>query len=520
MRTVPEKKVIIALASELRGKVAPADLPEYRIEEWKGQKLIVMPCTFDTARVLHKGGIEWPAGPISYEYNWPGRYEPFAHQRITADLITWYKRCYVLNHIGTAKTLATLWGVDYLQRIGVVKRVLVCSTLSTLVRVWQDHLFHHFPAKSVEVLHGTKAQRLKRLAKRPDIAIINHEGIETIYEALEADIDIDMVIVDEGAEYCDARTNKYKVLHHLYGPDKEHIRVCWLTGSITPGGPEDFWAQARMIAPETVPKYFGRFRENVAYQVNEYKWLPRTNWQEYIASLAHPSVAFERSKCIDIPAMLPPSQRFIAMDGEQKAAYEEMRKQLFIEFSTGVITAVNEGVKRNKLLQISAGVVLDTNGEAHALPCAARITALKQTIREANNKIIIYASHRAVIDMLYKALSTTWSVGVVRGGVSIKERNHIFDDFQTGSLQIILAHPKTMAHGLTLVAARVAVFWGPAPSFRLYEQAIGRITRPGQKSEQTIVLMSSSPAEDVVFAKHLKEEEAQGTLKDILLSKL
>jgi len=46
--------------------------------------------------------------PALYDYDWPGKFTPFDHQRITYNFMINNKRCFIFNDIGTANTLPAL----------------------------------------------------------------------------------------------------------------------------------------------------------------------------------------------------------------------------------------------------------------------------------------------------------------------------------------------------------------------------------------------------------------------------
>ena len=66
--------------------------------------------TLDAARVLNNMGFKAPS-PIHKNYNWPGLYKPFDHQKETAAFLSLNKRAYVLNQQGTGKTCAVAWAM-------------------------------------------------------------------------------------------------------------------------------------------------------------------------------------------------------------------------------------------------------------------------------------------------------------------------------------------------------------------------------------------------------------------------
>ena len=73
-----------------------------------------------------------------------------------------------------------------------------------------------------------------------------------------------------------------------------------------------------------------------------------------------------------------------------------------------------------------------------------------------------------------------------------------------------------MAHGLTLTASNTICWWGPVDDYEIYEQAIGRITRPGQKRMQYIKHLICSPVEKAVYKRLKNKESMQGILLDMI----
>lgn len=58
----------------------------------------------DEAQVLKNLRIKNVPSPIHSQYNWPGLYKPFDHQKVTASFLTLNKRAFCLNEQGTGKT--------------------------------------------------------------------------------------------------------------------------------------------------------------------------------------------------------------------------------------------------------------------------------------------------------------------------------------------------------------------------------------------------------------------------------
>ena len=122
--------------------------------------------------------------------------------------------------------------------------------------------------------------------------------------------------------------------------------------------------------------------------------------------------------------------------------------------------------------------------------------------------------------MLERELSKDWTVGIVNGDVSTKKRNEIFYQFQSGDLNIILAHPKAMAHGLNLTRAHTICWWTPVDDFEILSQANARITRPGQEVNQTIIYLLGTSADKGVYKRNVKKEKTSGLLLELLTDRV
>src|SRR5688572_26405591 len=99
-------------------------IPTAKVINWRGTaQFVAVPHRVEETRVLRNLGFNAPS-PIRYYYSWPGRFKPFQAQRETAEFLTLQGNAFVLNDLGTGKTLAALWAYDYLRSEGLANRVL------------------------------------------------------------------------------------------------------------------------------------------------------------------------------------------------------------------------------------------------------------------------------------------------------------------------------------------------------------------------------------------------------------
>lgn len=483
-------------------------IPTAKRFDYKGTELVAVPHRLDETRVLRNLGFAAPS-PIKYHYDWSGQYQPFFAQRETADFLTINPKAFVLNDLGTGKTLSVLWTFDYLRQMGLAKKMLIVSPLSTLEHTWADEVFRHFPHLTTGVLYGTKERRLKMLKEDVDIYLVNHDGIKVIQDELIARTDIDTITVDEIASFRNGSSGRWKSLNKICAGRE---RVWGLTGTPTPNLPTDAWAQCRLIAPERIPPYFGKFREAVMKQFGPFKWLPREGATEIVAAAMQPAVRFTREECVDLPPCIY-LDRTVALSKEQADAYRTMQAKLKMEFEEQQVTAVNEAVKLQKLIQIACGVVYDSEGNDVILPNDPRVAVVREVIEEAGTKVIVFVPFKGVLRHVAEQLSKDFSVAVVSGDTPTAERREIFRDFQKArDPRVLVAQPAAMSHGLTLTAASTIIWYAPITSNEVYQQANGRITRPGQKHTQFIVNIEATPVERRIYDRLKNKQSLQGLL--------
>ena len=472
---------------------------------------IVVPHTHDVVKLARNLGLKAPA-PIMVRYDWNGD-RPFKTQKITAALLTMHRRAYVLSEMGTGKTRATLFALDFLLREGILQRAIIVAPLSTLTTVWYREVFRYFNHLSVGVLHGSREKRKEILAQDHHLYVINHDGVKTVLPQLLLRSDIGCVVVDELAAFRNARTDRWKGLAALIAKRP----YAWgLTGSPTPNEPPDAWGQAKLLTPDRAPKYFKNFKEATMQQVSTFRWIDRRDAKETVYSMLQPAVRFKRDDCVELPPVIY-ATREAPLTAEQKRVYTEMMRHMKMAFASGEVNAANEGVLMSKLMQIATGFVYTRDGKAVALDNTPRMDALVELIDEAEGKVIVFVDFIHASKMVAEFLKKLgYSVAQVSGETPKKARDQIFTEFQNSAFpRIIVAHPKCMAHGLTLTAANVIIWFSPTTSLDTYEQACARITRPGQSRKQLIMHLTGTPVESKLYKRLQQKASLQGALLEM-----
>ncbi len=486
-------------------------VPTAKEFRYKGRTLVAVPHRIEETRILRNLNFDAPS-PIRYHYEWSGSYTPFRAQLDTAEFLTLHPRAFCLNDMGTGKTLSALWAYDYLRSQKQVTKALVISPLSTLERTWGDEIFRHFPHLTFASLHGTKTRRRKLLQQDVDVYMVNHDGIKVLQQDLIARDDIDLVVIDESASFRNAGTDRWKALKKVTAGRK----FVWaLSGTPTPNGPTDAWAQCRIVCPENVPPYYGQWRDSVMRQVSQFRWIPRDGATSLVAQAMQPAIRFSRAECVDLPECIY-QERSVPLTPDQKQVYGQMLSKLAMEYNGEQVMAVNEAVKMQKLVQIACGVVYGKDTNVY-LPVRPRIEVIKEVIEEAGTKTIVFVPFTGVLEYVAAQLAAHFSVACIQGSTSKSARDDIFHRFQNeDSPQVLVAQPAAMSHGLTLTAANTVVWFAPITSNEVFEQANARVSRPGQKHTQFIVMVEGTPVERRIYERLRGKQKMQGLLLETI----
>jgi len=450
----------------------------------------------DEVQVLKNLKIKNVPSPILRNYDWPGLYKPFDHQKTTSAFLTLHKKAFCLNEQGTGKTGSVIWAADYLMKQRRIRRVLVICPLSIMDSAWRADLFKFAMHRSVDIAYGSAEARREVISGPAEFVIINYDGV-TIVEQEVAAAGFDLIVVDEATHYKNVSTERWKTLNRLMTPQ---TWLWMLTGTPAAQSPVDAYGLAKLINPEGVPKFFTGFKEMVMYRATQFRWIPKESATKIVHQALQPAIRFTKDECLDLPEMTY-VDRTVALTKQQEKYYKLLKTQMIIEAGGEEITSVNAAVNLSKLLQLSCGAVYTDNHETVEFDIKNRYAVLKEVIDEALTKVLVFVPFRNSIQILTdKLLSDGYTAEIINGDVSASKRTEIFKRFQESpEPRILVIQPQAAAHGVTLTAANTIVWWGPTSSLETYAQANARVHRAGQRHPTTVIRLQGSAAERHVY---------------------
>nr|DAK67445.1 MAG TPA: Chromatin remodeling complex ATPase [Caudoviricetes sp.] len=426
---------------------------------------------------------------------------PFAHQKAATEFWLTHPRMCNFSDPGTGKTRATL---DAIAARNTGKRALVVAPLSILEASWGADIKKFTPQLTYSVADAKN--RKKAFAADTDIVLINHDGVKALADEPGLLKDFDTLVVDESTAYKHRTSTRSKAMAEL---------ACYftyrvvLTGTPNSNTVTDLWHQLYLVDDgERLGKNFFGFRAHVCEprilavggkQIT--KWVDKEKATALCTAMTA-DITF-RVKFEDVIEIPPNHVRTIYTELPQKIMqqYREFQRESVLMLESGAISAMNAGVRLRKLLQLLTGAVYDEQGQAHVIH-TERYKLVLDLVEETDHCVVAFNWRHERVALTEEATKRKLAFAVIDGETPAQERAKIVDDFQSGKLQVVFAHPQSAGHGLTLTRGNRTIWASPTYNAEHYQQFCHRIYRAGQtRKTETIRIAATNTVELDVYDK-------------------
>ena len=314
-------------------------------------------------------------------------------------------------------------------------------------------------------------------------------------------------------------SQRSKALRHVIDQLEPELIVL-MTATPNMNNPLDIWHQAYLLDQgERLGKNFYRFRQSVCdVKPNGFAndWVPKEDAHEAIADLLSDiTIRFKLEDCTAIPQH---SQIKVDLELDEltRKAYDTLKAQAKLELEDGTVTAVNAAVLHNKLLQTCSGAVYDAEHNTATLS-TARAEYVTQLVQERDQCVVAFQWKHQLQELTEAFDAAKITYRVIDGRVSDKDRNQAVKDFNNHQAKVILAHPRSAGHGLTLTAGTTTIWPSPISDAELFYQFNRRIYRTGQtKKTQTIVIGGKDCIDQATYDRCVGRIDTQMTTLELL----
>lgn len=444
------------------------------------------------------------------------------YQRYGVKFIIEHPYCGLFLDCGLGKTVTTLTALNCLMYCELeVRNCLIIAPKRVAETVWDSEInkWDHLKHLSISKIVGSEKERLAALAKSADIHIISRDNIVWLCSIYGGNLPYDMLIVDELSSFKSYKALRFKALKQARPRIK---RVVGLTGTPAPNGLIDLWPQMFIIdrgerLGRTITTYRDKyFRPGQSNGAVVYNYIPTQEADTQIYDkISDICVSMKAKDYIKMPGRI---DNFIDLYLPEKLQKEydsfEAENILSVINAMGEkqeVTAVNAAALSNKLLQFANGAVYDENKGVHEVH-NLKIEALKDLIEDSNGQSILVAwTYQSDRDRIMKYLKE-YKPRELKTEKDIK-------DWNDGKVNLMLAHPASVGHGLNLQkGGHIIVWFGNTWSLELYQQFNARILRQGQQEDSVIIhhlVVHKTHDVDVIKAIANKDKKQESLLDSI-----
>lgn len=414
---------------------------------------------------------------------------PHKYQLTAINHVINVPKCGLFLDMGLGKTVSTLTAIKELKYNRFqVNKVLIIAPKKVAEGTWskEKDKWNHTKDFRVSLVLGSQQKRIKALSVNADLYIINRENIPWLVDYLRNDWYFDTVVIDESSSFKNSRSKRFKALKMVL---PKINRLIELTGTPSPNGVEDLWAQIYLLDQGTrLEKYITHFRAKYMEpnkrnrsQIFDYK-IKDGVYDSIINKISDICISMKSEDYLELPD-LSYNEIPVILNDKARRDYDKMERDFVLELESAEdeITAVNAAALSNKLLQISNGAVYDSSGiytEVHD----AKIEAFLELVERLQGKsLLVFYNFQHDRDRIKRALE--------KSDLVVKElkTTQDEDDWNAGKIDILLTHPASAAYGLNLQEGGNHVCWfGLSWNLEHYQQANKRLHRQGQKEKVII----------------------------------
>ena len=428
--------------------------------------------------------------------------------------------------MGLGKTVTTLTVLNDLKYNRFqMRKCLVIAPKKVAEDTWtreQSKWEHLRLLRGVPVL-GSLQKRIRALASPGDVYVVNRENVTWLVDHYRNDWPFDTVVIDESSSFKSNQAKRFKSLRSIRG----HIsRLYELTGTPASNGYMDLWAQIYLLdggkrLGRTITEYRNQyFIPGKRNATTIFSYEPRDGAagqiQERIRDIC---ISLSAEDYLELPERID-NIRHIKLDGKAQKAYDEMERARILEFGDTVLDAGSAAVLSNKLLQLGNGAMYNTDedGKREVIEIHGnKVEAFMELVEELNGKpALVFYNFRHDLERLERTLrKTKLRVRRLEGSADI-------DAWNSRGVDILLAHPASVAYGLNLQQGGNDVVWfGLNWSLEQYQQANARLHRQGQEHTVFVhhLVVAGSVDEDVMAARG-KKGDCQAELLNALKARV
>ena len=459
--------------------------------------------------------------------NYKFKTKPYKHQ-LTALEKSWNKETYAyFMEMGTGKTKVLIDNMSMLYDKGKIDGALIVAPKGVIKTWYEQELPTHLPnhIENVTVLW------------QPNITKGQQEKLESLFE-IETSLHILVMNVeafstDKGMKFASKFLNSHKVLmaidesttiktptakrtKNIIGLSKfaKYRRI--MTGSPVTKNPLDLYTQCEFLDPFHLNHAsFYSFRNRYAVMKSMHvrgRTIQVVHAFQNLGELSDKLQGFSyrvlKEDCLDLPPKNF-TKRHIVLTGEQRKAYDQMKKTALATLNGKVTSTVTVLTQLMRMHQITCGHFTADDGTTQLIP-NNRISELMNVLEETEGKAIIWANYQRDITNIIESITKEYGPGSVVDYYGLTPQDQRQDNirkFQSDpECRFIVGTPSTGGYGITLTTANTVIYYSNGYDLEKRLQSEDRAHRIGQTKSVTYVDIICEDTVDEKITKALRKK--------------
>ena len=436
--------------------------------------------------------------------------KPMAHQAQSLKFLTKTPRAIDMSDPGTGKTFVEI--EDFFKHYKDSNdKALVIAPKSLLESAWGDDIKKFRPDLKYSVAWAQNREAAFKASA--DMYITNLDAASWLAQQKPAFFKrFNRLIIDESTNFKHATSQRSKAMKKII----KHFEIRRaMSGTYYGNRLTDVWHQTFLVDDgKRLGSSFFAFRSAVCTPIqvgasaSAVQWEEKPGMAEAIASLLEDiTIRHKFEDCIDIPE----NHEYIVhteLAPKLRKIYGQMAKEAITVFKEKIISAANAAIVENKLRQIASGAVYaaeDTEGEGqYTLLDTTRYEAIADMVEAREHGIVFFHWRHQRDELVRQFDARKIKYCIYDGTVSDRQRQLYKDAFQNGFYQVMLAHPKSAGHGLTLTRGTYTLWASPTSNYELHQQGLQRVYRNTQKHKtENIIMCARDTVDEFAYARCL-----------------
>lgn len=415
-----------------------------------------------------------------------GREEATCIKVAAADSL-YVTRSFIITH----NTIVTLTNIlERIDRMDVYG-TLVVAPLRVCQTVWMQEAknWAHTQDLTFSLIHGVPRDRHYAMRKKADIYLVNYENlawlvdeIVHVYLSKGEYPPFNMVVYDEISKMKDTSSNRVLAMGQLlsYFPYR-----MGLTATPASNGYKDLFGQYFVLDSgqrlgTNITTFKDEFFNAEGYMGYDLETKPGA--EDLIKMrIADITLQMSNEDYAELPEVVY-NDIMLKLSPAVMEKYEQLESDMFLELESGnSVEVFNAAALTNKCLQAANGALYLVPGSPEwDLLHDVKLQALEDIVEESSGQpILCLYAFKSDRDRIMKKFPHATYLG---GPMTTAEVEQIVQDWTDGKTSLLIGHPASLAHGLNLqYGGHTMVWFGLNWSLELYDQAIGRLVRQGQK---------------------------------------